>query len=175
MGHVRGISERSLNGLEVRKHDAFHPQKRGILQDLGNRTDTATQAKPKGFDGDIDSNPITEFETIHDCPGRTIDANRDPIDIVCFDPGLMNFPRKSEYPQRGEIQPWSFCSPGKGNINPMCNLTCYSVKRQRGNETNNRGRDSGGYYGKVGISQVGKVCQTIKAAAQRNDAAFCAQ
>jgi hypothetical protein len=164
-----------LNRLQIRKHYTFHPKELGILLNLCDCADATPLAKPKGLDGDIDSDSIAEFETIHDCPGRTIDANRDPIDIVCFDPGLMNFPRKSEYPQRGEIQPWSFCSPGKGNINPMCNLTCYSVKRQRGNETNNRGWDSGGYYGKVGISQVGKVCQTIKAAAQRNDAAFCAQ
>jgi hypothetical protein len=167
--------ERSLNGLEIRKHDAFHPEERRIVQDLRNCTNATTLAESKGLDSDIDSDLIAELETIYDCSGWSVDMGLDPIDIVSFDPNLMNFPGKSVYPQRREIQPWSFCSAGKGYVDPMGNLGCYSMKRQRRNKTNNRGRNSGGYHGEVGISQVRQVGQAVKTAAQRNNEAFCAE
>jgi hypothetical protein len=119
-----------LNRFQVREHHAVHPQELGILQDLGDSTDSASLTEPEGFDGYVDPDPITEFKAIHDAPGRRIDANRDPVDIMGFDSRFKNPSRNPEDPQRRKVQPRRFCSPRQGDIDRMWDLGRYSMKRQ---------------------------------------------
>ena len=75
----------SRNALQVRRHDAILSQQTREAEDLSVADSLSFACKAQRFDGDIQSQLVSIFETVNQCSRDTIDANGSVIDAVHFD------------------------------------------------------------------------------------------
>src|SRR5450759_1379343 len=120
----------SQNCLDVRAHDLVYPAYAGELHQLVHTKIRSTLVQFEGFDRHIQSNLISEFETVCNSLGGRVDPDSDTVELADFNPFTESLARELENAEWWMVDSRLLGTPGQCDVDLVRNLRRQLMERE---------------------------------------------